>query len=687
MSTVAQEITRLRQAKADIRTAIEGKGVSVPEDVLIDTYDSYIEQIPQGGAVQEKQFNFYDYDGLLLYSFTYDEIQSMVELPALPTTTRDEDYDQYYTAHGWTHTLDELKAYDDDAWVDVGALYESSADRNYFYITVPRDNYKVYFGYMGTVNWGDGNSQNYPSAMPQSNYHTYEHAGDYIIEAYGDIRASSQYQSVYYPLFVGEEDCATPQVINTILKKVIIKKKGWVSGYGLNGYLGESLIVPYDITIFTQPWVRANNLKCLILNNVNPSDLYGSTCPMVETLIITLTPTNYDLEYKRDMSLLKTFTMPLNAKTLRNWMFANDVSLEHVTLSKGINTMSAYAFNGCYNLKSVSMMCDELLSIGESAFSSCYKLKRIEIPSTVRSISSSAFTGCYSLESISIPEGFTTFKNYTFQNCFSLNEVHLPSSLTDLGNYTFQSCRALKNIEIPDGVSKLGSYVFDGCQALESVELPSSISSIEPYAFQNCYSLKEVKMNSPITSIGNYAFYNCNKLQGLTIPPSVTSIGENAFYNCRTAFDDITIPKGITRLDGKVFYGCYSLKSVRFEGATDETEGISTIKQQTFYDCQNLKKVVIESPSTEIIKPFTIEANAFYNCYSLYEFHIGYEEPPTLSSTSAFYNCPFTKTAPTGRIQGYIYVPYSEDHHILNAYKSASNWSTWANWILEEPAE
>jgi len=32
-----------------------------------------------------------------------------------------------------------------------------------------------------------------------------------------------------------------------------------------------------------------------------------------------------------------------------------------------------------------------------------------------------------------------------------------------------------------------------------------------------------------------------------------------------------------------------------------------------------------------------------------------------------------------------IYVPYSADHSILEAYKTANNWSTYATYMQEEP--
>lgn len=45
--TIASEITRLQWAKADIKTAIQGKWVTVPASAKLDTYASYVNQIVQ----------------------------------------------------------------------------------------------------------------------------------------------------------------------------------------------------------------------------------------------------------------------------------------------------------------------------------------------------------------------------------------------------------------------------------------------------------------------------------------------------------------------------------------------------------------------------------------------------------------------------------------------------------------
>lgn len=48
--SIADEITRLQTAKADIKDSIEAKGVTVPSNASIDTYYDYIDQIETGGG-------------------------------------------------------------------------------------------------------------------------------------------------------------------------------------------------------------------------------------------------------------------------------------------------------------------------------------------------------------------------------------------------------------------------------------------------------------------------------------------------------------------------------------------------------------------------------------------------------------------------------------------------------------
>ena len=48
--SVADDLTRIQGAKADLKTAIEAKGVTVPSSALIDDYPDYVDAIQQGST-------------------------------------------------------------------------------------------------------------------------------------------------------------------------------------------------------------------------------------------------------------------------------------------------------------------------------------------------------------------------------------------------------------------------------------------------------------------------------------------------------------------------------------------------------------------------------------------------------------------------------------------------------------
>ena len=136
-------------------------------------------------------------------------------------------------------------------------------------------------------------------------------------------------------------------------------------------------------------------------------------------------------------------------------------------------------------------------------------------------------------------------------------------------------------------------------------------------------------------TIGTYMFYYCYALQSVTIPSGVTSIGGSAFSGCYS-LQSVTIPSGVTSIGANAFQNCYSLPSA-----------------------------IIPSGIT------SIEARTFNNCYSVKEYHVLPATPPTLSNTNAFSGIPSDCI---------IYVPSGS----LNAYKTATNWSTHASKMQGE---
>ena len=205
-------------------------------------------------------------------------------------------------------------------------------------------------------------------------------------------------------------------------------------------------------------------------------------------------------------------------------------------------------------------------------------------------------------------------------------------------NYYYRN--AIQMVEIGSGVTSIDSNAFNNCYSLASITIPSGVTSIDSYAFNSCYSLASITIPSGVTSIGNSVFAYCYSLASITIPSGVTSIGNSAFYYCNS-LASITIPSGVTSIDSEVFDGCYSLANITIPS------GVTNIGNK-----------------------------AFSQCYGVAEYHFAPTTPPTLANTNAFSGIP---------VDCIIYVPYSSDHSILEAYKTATNWSTYASYMQEEP--
>ncbi len=179
----------------------------------------------------------------------------------------------------------------------------------------------------------------------------------------------------------------------------------------------------------------------------------------------------------------------------------------------------------------------------------------------VISIGDSAFYSCYYLNSVSIPEGVTSIGERAFIDCVNLTSVSIPSSVDTIGDYAFRYCERLVSVSIPDGVTTIGTETFLGCFNLPSITIPSSVTSIGDYAFMFCQSLSSVTIPSSVDSIGHFAFSCCTGLPSITIPDGVTFLGEDAFSWC-TSLTSATIPSSVTTITSRAFEYCDSLTSL-----------------------------------------------------------------------------------------------------------------------------
>ena len=166
--------------------------------------------------------------------------------------------------------------------------------------------------------------------------------------------------------------------------------------------------------------------------------------------------------------------------------------------------------------------------------------------------------------------------------------------------------------------------------------------------------------NCVMGSTGENGAVYCNMLKRVEVGSGVTSIGSNTFYSCHS-LSSVVIPDSVTSIGSRAFYICYSLSSVVIP------DSVTSIGSNTFYYCYSLSSVVIPDSVT------SIGASAFGYCYGIKEYHFKPLTPPTLSNANAFSGIPSDCI---------IYVPVGS----LEAYKTATNWATYASHMQEEPA-
>ena len=238
----------------------------------------------------------------------------------------------------------------------------------------------------------------------------------------------------------------------------------------------------------------------------------------------------------------------------------------------------------------------------------------------------------------------------TFSNGVGI--IEFAEDVTSLDQYCLEG-EMMTYINIPDSVTSIGGWAFNGCSGLTSVTIGSGVTTIGQLAFYNCYSLTSVTIPNGVSAINNATFGYCSGMTNVSIPNSVTSIGTQAFRYC-TSLTGINIPNSVTTIDDNAFQGCTSLTSLSIPNS------VTTIDDNAFNGCSGLTSVTIGSGVT------TIGRYAFSYGTSLTSVTCLATTPPTLGQ-GAFYQTN----------QCHLYVPCNS----LSAYKSATNWSQYADRI------
>ena len=584
----------------------------------------------------------------------------------------------------------------------VGAVYTTASGLNEFDIELTEDfGLSVSLKIDGEKDWGDGTTDSETT-------HTYAAYGNYTIKCGGTTLGGYFYSmpctfarlatvtNIGHSAFRGCSDLANVTISNNAtyiwdnafygcssLTSITIPNN--ITRIGSIFYdcvcLMTAIIPDGVTTLGNDAFFHCYNLTNIAIPNsvTNIGDQAFYQCSILAGVVIPSSVTSIGSGAFSLCTSLTSIIIPDSVTSIGdNYTFDNCTSLANIIIGNSVTNVGFRAFSNCTSLTSI-IIPNSVTSIGESAFSNCTSLTNITIGNSVTSIGESAFSNCTSLTSITIPNSVTSIGNSAFSNCTSLTSITIPDSVTSIGNSAFDRCTSLTSITIPDSVTSIGEAILFGCYNLTSITIGNSVTSIGRMSFNGCYNLTNVTIGNSVTDIGEYAFIDCASLTSITIPDSVTSIGNSAFKRC-TSLTSITIPNSVTSIGNSAFSNCTSLTSITipdsvtsiggyvFSSCTSLTNitignSVTSIGESAFSSCIRLTRVIIGNTVA------SIGNHAFYDNSYLMDVIILPTTPPTLDSDAFSYiSSTAVFTVPKGT---------------LDAYKTASGWSTYADKMVE----
>ena len=585
------------------------------------SYNPVVVNVAGSGGGDGKQIKFIDYDGEIIEEYTLEEFQAMDGMPANPSHAG-------LVAQGWNwdrqEVFDYLEAMPD--WpVVIGQMYVTESGKTEIDIELPADALSPWL--LLRKNSGDsldidwGDGSTHDT-VTDSGYAFLNH--NYSNAGKYTIKINAQNATFYFV-----------QGSSTSSNWVGFFRSGINNHYDLK-YASTIKAIRLGNGITELSFVyRFQNLEYITIPSTVTNIYQINNCYNLRGLVIPKNASSQE-GFTQATKLKNVSFRPLSLAV--SPVVRDCISLEYYTCPSKATQITDYIFQGCNNLSLPSTLPLQTQFIGYSAFQSCYQLTSINLPSLLSRLDSQAFSSCVNLSSVDIPSTVSSIGQYAFQGCYNLDSIDI-SAIPTIQPYTFQYCRSLPSISFSSALTSIGAYAFNGCLNLSLVDIPSTVSSIGTYAFQGCYSLQSISIPSLVKTIYPNTFQYCYSLSSIDIPSAVSSIGTCAFY-CNYSLSSINLPSALASIGTYAFYCNYSLSSI-------------IIPALTTY----------------------IGNNGFQTCTGMQEYHFLPTTPPTIG-TNVFAGIPSTCK---------IYVPYSSDHSILNAYKTKTNWATWSSYMEEEP--
>jgi hypothetical protein len=298
-----------------------------------------------------------------------------------------------------------------------------------------------------------------------------------------------------------------------------------------------------------------------------------------------------------------------------------------IVIPREITVLSRNSFAPSIALRNVAFAPgSELRRIESSAFSFCYSLRSIFIPSFVYTICGSAF-GWSIREIVVAPDN----RHFTVRDHFLLNsdgtsliryfgsdsDVTIIQEIVVLCPGSFSYCRTIVNVQFENHsvVQRVESKVFSHCPLLRSISIPSGVDKIDGSAFSDarvCHiSVSEDNLHFKVS--GDFLLDR----RGLCL---IRYFGNES---------RVTICREIEILSKGCFRSCESLRRLKFESESN----LRSIEDRAFEKCNHLRFVSLPS-SAQVLRH-----RCFAKCRNLRQVEFGPNSKLTRIEAESFARC------------------------------------------------
>ncbi len=283
---------------------------------------------------------------------------------------------------------------------------------------------------------------------------------------------------------------------------------------------------------------------------------------------------------------------------------------------------------------------EDITEIGQDVFRDHVRLKRINIPKSVKLFGSHAFSQTAWLEdrrketdmvvvngvlidgancrgSVTLPEYAERVASWSFAGNTDITELTIPSERIGIEALSFRNCLNLKRITDWNGTV----YTLSDVSDLKTAEYPDLIQRIFTECI-NCFKLDPegnliestgniTKLIFPegIKAIGDGVYKDCHLLETITLSKDTAKIGKSAFESSKW-LKTVAGAGAVESIDSMAFSGCQSLETADF------SDNLSELGSRCFEHCSSLKEITISN------RLETIPERAFFRCKSLKKLNI-----------------------------------------------------------------